>query len=157
MGSVSPVVANLQDEQTALAALLALMTEEQQLLVAGEIDGLSTLTVEKASLINQLAILANQRHTALGAAGFAPEENGMQAWLTSSKDVDAAALWDAVLELTRNAKELNRVNGILINKHMSNNQGALNALRVPIKGGSSFYGPSGQTTTSGTSRRYVVG
>ena len=81
----------------------------------------------------------------------------MQAWLADGAERSADALWQEVLGLTREAKELNRVNGILINKHMNNNQSALRALRMPVQGGSALYGPSGQATSALASRRFVIG
>ena len=98
------------------------------------------------------------RLQALGAAGFAARDTGMDAWLASSADPAASTLWQELLVLTREAKELNRVNGMLINKQMHYNQNLINAMRTPAQGAdNSFYGPSGQPTAGGPSRRYVVG
>jgi flagellar biosynthesis protein FlgN len=156
MQSDNPIT-SLRQEHKALVALLTVMKLEQQQLVAARIDGLPALTAEKSQLVAQLTTLASERHAALGAAGFARQEAGMQAWLDRGADSGAGALWQEVLGLTREAKELNRVNGILINKHMSHNQSALNALRAPTQAGSSLYGPSGQATNGAASRRFVLG
>lgn len=147
----------LREEQTALVSLLGLIKQEQQHLIAAQIEGLAELTAQKALLIDRLAELANRRHSALAAAGHLGQEAGMQAWLADGAERSADALWQEVLGLTREAKELNRVNGILINKHMSNNQSALRALRMPVQGGSALYGPSGQATSAFASRRVVIG
>lgn len=156
MQSVTPLT-SLREEQKALVSLLALIKQEQQHLVTAQIDGLAALTAQKSELVTQLAQLASQRHSALEAAGCARQEAGMEAWLANCTDNDAGPLWQEVLGLTREAKELNRVNGILINKHMSNNQSALRALRMPAQGGSTLYGPSGQATSAPASRRFVIG
>ncbi|MBC7858372.1 MAG: flagellar protein FlgN [Burkholderiaceae bacterium] len=156
MQSVTPLTC-LREEQKALVSLLALIKLEQQHLVTAQIDGLPAVTAQKSELVHQLGQLANQRHSALEASGCARQESGMEAWLASSGDSGGYALWQEVLGLTREAKELNRVNGILINKHMSNNQSALHALRRPTQGSSTLYGPSGQATNSPASRRFVIG
>ena len=73
---------------------------------------------------------------------------------------EARAQWEALLALAREAKELNRVNGMLINKQLAHNQGVLNALRMPAGAGADVggvYGASGQTLGSGPSKRYVIG
>jgi flagella synthesis protein FlgN len=157
MATASPT-SILRDEQQLMSSLLELIKQEQQCLVKADSDALDAITPQKSMLVKQLAQLAGQRHQALGAAGFAAREAGMEDWLAGCKDADAHALWPALLDLTREAKELNRVNGLLINKHMSHNQGVINAMRTPTGGFEpAVYGPSGQTTTVGPSRRFVVG
>ncbi|MCA1248622.1 flagella synthesis protein FlgN [Massilia sp. MS-15] len=153
----SPVT-TLAAEQQHLSALLALMKEEQQLLVAADADGLAELTPRKNTLLQALAGLAAQRHAALGAAGCEASEAGMEAWLAVSGGLEARSQWDALLGLAREAKEANRVNGMLISRQLAHNQGMLNALRMPAgaeTGG--LYGASGQALGGGPSKRYVVG
>jgi len=165
----SPIT-TLRDEQRLITSLVELMKQEQQLLVSADSDGLATITVQKSALVQQMAVLAGQRYRALGAAGFAAGEAGMEPWLAAGRSADAAddavdnadgtadALWRALLAHTRAAKELNRVNGMLINKQMTHTQVVLNAMRTPAGGlDAGVYGPSGQTAAGGPSRRFVVG
>jgi flagellar biosynthesis protein FlgN len=158
MQTASPL-STLRDEKQLITTLLDLLKQEQQILVRADSDGLTSVTPLKSSLVTQLGQLAGQRHAALGAAGFAAREEGMQAWLDASPDKAAASLWQDLLAITREAKEVNRVNGMLITKHLSHNQAIINAMRQPAaRGGEqAFYGPTGQATSSGPSRRYVVG
>lgn len=153
----SPIT-TLRDEQQLITSLVDLMKQEQQFLVSADSDGLNTITPQKSSLVQQMAALAGRRHQALGGAGFPAGEAGMEDWLASCDDADARALWRGLLERTREAKELNRVNGMLINKQMTNTQVVLNAMRTPAGGADTgVYGPGGQTTAGGPSRRFVVG
>ncbi|RJG20408.1 flagella synthesis protein FlgN [Massilia cavernae] len=148
----------LSEEQQLISSLLELMKQEQQCLIGADIDGLNAITPQKADLMNQLAIKANQRHQALGAAGHAASEAGMQSLVDSLDNPAATAAWNKLLDLTREAKELNRVNGMLINKQMTHNQNLINAMRQPASAGdSAVYGPTGQAAPSGPSRRFVVG
>ena len=155
MQSTSPAT-SLPEEQQVMIVLLALLQQEQSHLVAADIDRLTEVTTQKTALVGTMAALAKLRHHALGAAGFAAEENGMQAWLTASGGSADIKLWQQVLDLTRAAKEINRVNGILINKHMVHSQGALNALRPNAQGGD-VYGPNGQASKATANRRFVIG
>lgn len=150
---------SLRQEHQALASLVELMKVEQGYLVASDIDGLQSITEQKAKIVAQVSELAQQRHRALAIAGFAPEEKNMQAWLSSINQENVSAAWEQLLSITKAAKELNRVNGILVNKQLSYNQNALEALQAPIqsKVGSNFYGPNGQSTTFNSNRRGVVG
>lgn len=158
MPSVPPLgspIASLREEQRVITALLDVLQQEQRHLVAADIDGLTELTPKKSALVNDMAVLAGQRHNALGAAGYKAEEAGMDAWLAAGGDAEAAPLWSEVLELTRAAKELNRLNGTLISKHLSHTQGALQALRPQAQG--NFYGPSGHATAANPRRGFLAG
>jgi flagellar biosynthesis protein FlgN len=146
----------LREEQRLIAALLEILKEEQQSLVAADIDQLSVLTPRKSELINQMAVLATERHKALAGSGFEAREAGMEVWLAAHGTPEDKALWNGVLEQTREAKELNRLNGMLINKQLSHTQGALQTLRPQGQAGA-VYGPSGRTTTSTTSRGFLAG
>jgi flagella synthesis protein FlgN len=149
--------ATLRDEQQLIASIVELMKQEQQMLVAADADGLSTLTPEKLKLAQQTAELARLRHKALGAAGFPPLDTGMEPWLAASGNGSVRADWDRLLDLAREAKELNRVNGMLVNRQLAHTTGLLNAVRGTEGGAGGVYGPGGQTVASGPSRRFVVG
>lgn len=155
MQSVTPF-SSLYDEQELMSSLLALMKQEQLHLVAADIEAITEITTQKTALVGKLSQLAAQRHQALAAAGFAAAESGMDAWLATTDQAEAAPLWTSLLEATREAKELNRLNSLLVNKHMLHTQGALAAMRPPAQSGN-FYGPSGQTTSNTANRRVVIG
>jgi flagellar biosynthesis protein FlgN len=149
---------SLQEEHKVMGALLDILKQEQQHLVAADIEGLTELTAEKSALVAQMAALANARHSALGAAGFLAQEAGMADWIAALNDDVATQLWQNLLADTHQAKELNRINGMLINKHMSHTQGALQALRPQATAANSLYGPSGShATTFSKSRGFLAG
>ncbi len=153
----SPISTVLQEQQH-LGSLIELMKQEQQRLVAADADGLAETTPRKNALLQALADLSAQRHAALLAAGCEGSEAGMEPWLAVGGNDEARTQWETLLALAREAKELNRVNGMLINKQLAHNQGVLNALRMPAgadAGG--VYGASGQAVGSGPSKRYVIG
>ncbi len=151
-------ISTVSQEQQHVSSLVELMKQEQQLLVAADADGLAELTPRKNALLQALADLSAQRHAALAAAGCEGSEAGMEPWLAVSGNADARAQWEALLALAREAKELNRVNGILINKQLAHNQGVLNALRMPAGADAgAVYGASGQALGGGPSKRYVIG
>jgi flagellar biosynthesis protein FlgN len=157
----SPVLTpsdTIPQEQQHLSALLALMDQEQQMLVAADADALAELTPRKNALLQALAELSARRHAALVAAGCKGSEAGMETWLAANGAPSARGQWEALLGLARDAKERNRVNGMLINKQLAHNQGVLNALRMPAGAQSGgVYGASGQALGGGPSKRYVVG
>jgi flagella synthesis protein FlgN len=149
--------ATLRDEQQLIGSIVELMKTEQQLLISADADGLSELTPKKLQLAQQAAGLSRMRHKALAAAGFSADEAGMEPWLAVGGNDNTRAQWGRLLVLTRQAKEINRVNGMLINKQLAHTQGVLNALRGAEGGAAAVYGRNGNALGSGPSRRYVVG
>lgn len=148
----------LTAEHERLQALVELMKQEQQFLVAADADGLDGMTPRKVALVQELAQLSRERHMALGNAGFTAGEAGMAPWLDARGDAAARNAWSQLLATTAEAKELNRLNGLLINRQLAHNQTVLNALRTPTAGGeATLYGAKGQTFGGGPSRRFVVG
>lgn len=148
----------LAAEHQHLDALVALMKQEQQSLVSLDADTLNELTQRKNALLSDLSNLSRQRHAALAAAGCEASEAGMEPWLASGGNAEIRGQWERMLDTARAAKELNRVNGMLINKQLAHNQGVLNALRTPTNApAGAIYGASGQTLGVGASKRYVIG
>ncbi|KQQ33449.1 flagellar biosynthesis protein FlgN [Duganella sp. Leaf126] len=154
MTTVTPLD-NLREEAHIMTTLLDLLKQEQQMLVSAEIEALDGVTSKKTALISQMTLLSAQRHRALAKAGFPAEEAGMEAWIAASGDDQIADAWTALLDTTREAKELNRINGMLINKQISNTQGALAALR-PATGGQT-YSATGMSNPIPRSRGFLAG
>lgn len=146
---------SLVEELTAANSLLKLLEQEQSHLVEGDVEGLSRLTTEKSDLVARMTDLAKRRHRRLAAVGFAADESGMQSWLKTSS-ASANASWTALLDTAQKAKEINRTNGMLIGQHIARNQNALNILQGNHQSGA-IYGPNGQSSSSTSSRRLVVG
>ncbi len=154
--SASPA-RTLAEELATCRSLLELLASEQDLLVKAEVDGLGRTSEEKARLVASMNALAQQRHQSLAAAGFPASEAGMQDWLKqSASEVRAQQDWNSLIELAREAREQNRLNGVLIAQHMTRTQKTLNVLQGAPVGGA-LYGPDGQATGAGTGRRLVVG
>jgi flagella synthesis protein FlgN len=147
----------LQEEHRAATSLLQILDEEQACLLNAETASLEGLTQQKAALVGEMTELAKRRHALLARAGFTANEAGMQGWIGSpASSPSAGRMWKALLSLAENAREKNRVNGLLISQYMARNQNALKILQGSPQGGG-FYGPDGQATTRSTTRSLVVG
>lgn len=146
---------SLNEELAAGNVLLQLLKQEQEHLIQANLEGLTAAVEEKTRTVARMTELALTRHRSLGAAGFSADESGMLAWVKTAPP-EAGKAWNDLLNLARDAKELNRTNGLLIGQHMSRNQNALSVLQGN-QGGGTMYGPTGQTTSSGGSRTLVVG
>ena len=149
--------ATLIEEQEAIKALSALLQQEQEFLIATDVEGVASLTEPKAQAAYHMAELASRRHHALAAAGHEASEAGMQAWLeTPAASAEVIADWHALIALAEAGKEINRVNGTLINKQMARNQAVLEVLQHGSVQNSPVYGPNGQTSSKSAGRHIVV-
>lgn len=136
------------DVEAQLASqLLALLEQEQAVLIGAEVEAMEQLLQEKSGFIQQLSLASQQRYQALAAMGFDASEEGMQRWLLQHKDAALAASWAQFQDVLARSKETNRVNGLLINKHFSRNQQLLDVLQNTHKT-SQFYGPDGQASAA---------
>lgn len=147
--------AQLEREYEVSNALLTLLRQEQASLVEADIGSVADLLNEKSLLVAQATDLAVARHHALAAAGYEASEAGMQAWI-AGQNLETVQSWNRLLELAREAKEINRTNGLLISQQMVRNEAALNVLRGGEPGGN-VYGPNGQTAVRPVSRSRVMG
>lgn len=145
----------LDDEIKESNTLLQLLKDEQDVLIRADVEELARLTEEKNKSIARMAELAQRRHRVLAATGFEASEAGMKVWLKSAAPA-AARMWTSLLDVARQAKEQNRINGLLIGKHMARTQAALNILHGGQQAGN-MYGPNGQSTGQAGSRKLVIG
>ena len=149
----------IPDETAQLHTLIGLLKQEQGFLVSADTDGLNGLMQQKSQSIAQMTQLAQLRHAALGVAGCEAGDAGMDAWLAKPGNAGAVSAWRQMLALAVQAKEFNRVNGMLIAKQMANNELLIDAMRTPATApeAGGVYGPKGQTTPVLSTRRVVVG
>lgn len=139
-------------ETSALQQFIAILEEEQKLLIGGDADAVLPLIDKKTVLITALGNAGQQRESALRELGIEAHKEAMEAWFAKAP----AALqqrWQQLLELAQTANRLNNTNGQLINTRMQYNQQALSIL---INAGSSIsddtYGPDGHKSTGSGSR-----
>lgn len=133
----------------ALREFIAVLKQEQQVLVAGDIDRLMPLVDQKSSIAARLGRFAEIRNKALTAAGLTSDRAGIEAWLKGRQmNTTVRGNWKKLLALTAEAQPLNETNGKLIAMRLQHNQQALNVL-LAASNQAILYGPDGQTKTSG--------
>jgi len=145
----SPVT--FEKDAALVSELLSDLQSEQSALVTADLDVIERMVDKRVELLQALGAAANSRYDALAAAGFEPNEQGMSVWLQkqSSQLLDSA--WVTFQQDLTQAKELNRLNGILINKHFLRNQEKLDALNGKSSA-PQFYGKNGQAHRANNSR-----
>ena len=140
----------IQNESDAMAALVEVLKMEQQALTLAPsltlMEEISELTQKKNSLIATISQLGRQRKNELARLGFKLIDTKLPEWLQDQAQKDC---WAKLIGHTKKANELNRVNGILINKHLLRNQSTLQVLYRNHRSGGmpSLYGANGQSNT----------
>lgn len=142
-------------ESQLATQLLGLLESEQAVLVGIEIEAMEKLLEEKSQILQQLNISTQKRYQALAEKGFEANEAGMKNWLAQQNEAGLFSEWTGFQNALSRSKEVNRVNGILINKHFTRNQQLLNVLQGNHNSGG-FYGPDGQTANQPALRNGIV-
>ena len=136
----------LKQETESLIQFIAWLTREQEDLRQAKTDELTMHAEQKDMLINKLGKLAIERDAWLIAQQQPTGRKGMDTWCaTHPEEREIVSAWSAIILLVVEARELNRLNGELINIHMQHNTQALEVLRRgdnPLD----LYGPDGKSS-----------
>ncbi len=123
--------------------LLALLSREQTHLIMMDVGAIEGLLEEKSDLLQRINATAKRRYEMLAASGFESNELGMSVWVKQQAKPALSKAWMDFQKVLSNAKEMNRLNGMLINKSFNRNQQLLNHLQGASSAGS-VYGRDGQ-------------
>lgn len=135
----------LDAEAKAVQQFIGLLQLEQTALSTGKTDELPALIEKKAGLAARLNALAAQRNQSLAEQGFAADLVGVESWCAKNpQEKNVPDAWQQILSLASEARELNRLNGELIQMRMQYNAKALEALQGG-KDSFDLYGPDGQS------------
>ncbi|MFJ3058430.1 flagella synthesis protein FlgN [Herbaspirillum sp. NPDC087042] len=152
---MSHPASQLNQEKGAMQRLIEKLRQEQALLSEASAEGMTEIITDKAAIVAEMTTLAGNRHRQLAELGYVDDETGMQKWMNEQGSDADKDIWADLFELAQDAKELNRVNGLLIGKKLSVNQNALTVLQGKT-GTGSFYGPDGQSSIKSSGRRLGV-
>lgn len=141
----------IEGEARLLERFVELLQREQVSLSRGVAEDLPELAEQKNGLVRQLNELSALRTTLLESRGLSADRTGVDAWCAQTRDSNASDAWRSVLRLATEARELNRVNGELIQIRMQFTTKALEALSG-AKNSLELYGPDGQSKKAGSRR-----
>lgn len=146
----------LQEELDSMTSLASILEKEQLALIEGNVAALNELSQEKSQQLAKLSDLGKKRSFHLSTLGYPSDIKGMQAYL-ACPSTETAILdnWKQLLYISETAKENNRANGILINRQLKKNQGALNILQQNSPD-DLLYGANGQSKNNTASGRSVI-
>jgi flagellar biosynthesis protein FlgN len=128
ISTAKPAITFEKDAQL-VGYLLTDLQKEQAALIASDIHAIEALVDKRLLLLQELSVAAKNRYDALAAHGFDASEKGMSDWLKVQAKPALTQAWRGFQKLLAQAKEMNRLNGILINRHAQRNQQILNQLQ----------------------------
>ena len=133
----------VQDENVLLRDFVALLGQEQALLLEGDVDALMALAGQRPSSSGGCNSPPTNGPACSPQRGSKPDAAVMQAILEGN--AAALANWQESLELVAEARSRNNLNGQLITQRMQHNQQALAVLLAAAEQPAATYGPDGQS------------
>jgi flagellar biosynthesis protein FlgN len=124
----SVLLARLKAESAAWQALVDVLQEEEQALIAGDADRVALLNTSKLAQLQCVSDHARGRHRELLAAGHTPDHAGMNAWLAQSGVPDLHTRWQQLCTMEQEAQAMNQRIGSLIDLRLASTRQALNVL-----------------------------
>lgn len=154
--SAAELARSLDAELAGFRDFVQALRTEQEALVQGDVDGLIELARLKSEKVVLLSQLAERRNRFIASQGADPRHGGMTNWLQRQKAGQTAPhlaqTWTQLLEQAEIARQLNQVNGTMIESRLRNNQQALAVLQAAANQSLNLYGPDGQTHATGLGR-----
>jgi flagella synthesis protein FlgN len=137
--------------------LVAILKLEQECLIKADLPGLDSLITRKESLLLDLNQAAKARREIVAQSGRGNDRQDVVEFIMNTpadNRMETLAAWQTLLREAERAKELNRVNGVLIHRHSSVVRQRLNTLRGTD---TTTYESSGKSSALARSRTLVVG
>lgn len=142
---------SFEEDNRLVCQLIDLLVREQKNLLSNRVSEIEKIVKLKGGLLKQINHVAHSRYAALAERDYEPNENGMLKWIANQSNQVTKDNWDSFQNNLIQAKELNRLNGELINRHFNRNQQMLTNLRNSFQPDTT-YGKNGQAQNKVNSR-----
>nr|CDQ36257.1 flagella synthesis chaperone protein FlgN [Virgibacillus halodenitrificans] len=139
----------LDRQLDAMQRFVTLLREERQSLSQGEVDGpeLERLAEAKSQVAAELETLDTERRRLLHEQGHGESRQSAERAATEAERHDS---WQQLRSTGEEARQLNRINGLLAMNRMEQNQRMLNFLKEAA--GSTMYEADGRSRHKGLNR-----
>ncbi len=135
------LAALLSDQQQRLDALILLLSNEQNLLTQGSIDGdaLTQVALEKQSLLAELERIETVRSNVQKRLGYGEGAMGAR---SAANDAGCQSAWESLLDKSERASRMNDLTGHMLSVRMKHNQAMLDYIRQIAE--KTLYKPDGR-------------
>tara|TARA_R110002074_G_scaffold95796_1_gene208468 strand:+ start:12 stop:461 length:450 start_codon:yes stop_codon:yes gene_type:complete len=133
----------LTDQRQRLDALISLLSNEQNLLTQGDIDGdaLAQVAHEKQSLLAELERIETVRRNVQKRLGY---DEGAIGARSAAVDAGCQTAWESLLEKSERASRMNELTGQMLSVRMKHNQVMLDYIRQIAE--KTLYKPDGRNS-----------
>ena len=145
----------LAAETKYVAGLLRLLKQENEQLKSHDASALEALVEQKQSLLNQLAESAKIRQALLQEQGLSFTEPNWQRYLKALKQPKLEQTWQSLVPLIKQCREINQINGKLINRAKQNVSQLANILKGKPLNHQQLYNAKGEADTHNGFARHI--
>ena len=133
----------LTDQRQRLDALISLLSNEQNLLTQGDIDGdaLAQVAHEKQSLLAELERIETVCRNVQKRLGY---DEGAIGARSAAVDAGCQTAWESLLEKSERASRMNELTGQMLSVRMKHNQAMLDYIRQIAE--KTLYKPDGRNS-----------
>ncbi|MCH4812198.1 flagella synthesis protein FlgN [Vreelandella neptunia] len=133
----------LTDQQQRLDALISLLSNEQNLLTHGDIDGdaLTQIALDKQSILSELERIETVRRNVQTRLGY---DEGAIGARSAAQDAGCQTAWESLLEKSERASRMNELTGQMLSVRMKHNQAMLDYIRQIAE--KTLYKPDGRNS-----------
>jgi flagella synthesis protein FlgN len=143
---MSTLAGMLSREIDKISRFVTLLKIEQGALRSAQTNDLSRISKEKLELVGQLNLLGTERILLISGSSPAEDHLAMDSWLAlHPEEKEPAALWNSLLFLAKEAKELHDLNMQLVGIHLQQTNNAL-AILTSREPGNTLYSSNGQSS-----------
>lgn len=155
VASAAGFVESLREENAELLAFIRALRAEQDALMHGDADRVDRLAPDKASHIENLNRLGEQRSRHLEAHSLKSNAEGMTAWLKRNPQYALAGgkTWRELLAQAETARQINQNNGILIENNLQQTRVKLAVLQTSVAS-DGVYRPDGKLRPLSNTRTF---
>ena len=133
----------LTNQQQRLDTLISLLSNEQNLLTQGDVDGdaLAQVAKKKQALLEELERIESARRDVQKRLGYADGADGAR---TAAHDAGCQIAWENLLEKSERAARMNELTGQMLSVRMKHNQEMLDYIRQIAE--KTLYKPDGRNS-----------
>ncbi len=157
MSTVDSLQSCMRQEDALITEFSSILEEETEVLVGlGSVEVLQEITERKGNVARQLVDLSQVRDSLLTEIGLPPGHTGTEQ--AAALHPQLSGVWQALLDKSASANEINMRNGALIDVHLRYTQQSLDALRnMGVAGGATnTYDARGRGARSAPGRKPIV-
>jgi len=142
----------LEKDLQDLSLLTSTLTDESLALKQRDAEAISSCSKTKAQLIKQIEDRARAKVKLITASGAPIKAGNVQDGITSLGDLELTNLWQSSLKALQECKDLNTINGLVIERSRTRNQKIMDMVRGKHQKPKLYGNKGGEQSYAGSNR-----